>query len=280
LNPAMQKVGLVINHKKNGARTLAGSLKTWLKKRGKQVFAGSREEVRTLIRRSDFLVCLGGDGTILNVAHHMEEKSIPVLGVNLGGLGFMTGVKGKEVFKELEAIFSGSCKIEERIMLRARLVTKKRTEVFQALNDAVINRDGLTRYLKIHVKADNDDLMSFSGDGVIVATPTGSTAYSLSAGGPFVYPTLDSFLVTPICAHALLSRPIVLHTEKVIRISMDVEKDNGRAALTLDGQTKRVITPGDRVEITKSPVRFKLIGSSQRSYLETLKEKFGMVQDV
>ncbi len=275
----MEKVGLVINQKKSGARLLAESLKTWLKKRGKKVFAGFRDEVRPLIQKSDFLVCLGGDGTILNVAHHMDQKSIPVLGVNLGGLGFMTGVKGKEVFKELEEIFDGSCKIEERIMLRARLVTRRRTEVFQALNDAVINREGLTRYLRIHVKAGGDDLMSFSGDGVIVATPTGSTAYSLSAGGPFVYPTLDSFVVTPLCAHALLVRPIVLRTENVILVSLAAEKDNGHASLTVDGQTKRVISPQDKIEITKSPVRFKLIGSSQRSYLETLKEKFGMVQN-
>ncbi len=275
----MEKVGLVINQKKPGARLLAESLKGWLKKRGKKVFAGFRDEVRSLIQKSDFLVCLGGDGTILNVAHHMDQKSIPVLGVNLGGLGFMTGVKGKEVFKELEEIFDGSCKIEERIMLRARLVTRRRTEVFQALNDAVINREGLTRYLRIHVKAGGDDLMSFSGDGVIVATPTGSTAYSLSAGGPFVYPTLDSFVVTPLCAHALLVRPIVLRTENVILVSLAAEKDNGHASLTVDGQTKRVISPQDKIEITKSPVRFKLIGSSQRSYLETLKEKFGMVQN-
>lgn len=274
----MEKVGLVINQKKPGARLLAASLRTWLKKRGKKVFAGSRDQVRSLIKKSDFLVCLGGDGTILNVAHHMEQKSIPVLGVNLGGLGFMTGVKGKEVFKEMEEIFDGSFKIEERIMLHARLVTRRRAEVFQALNDAVINREGLTRYLRIHVKAGSDDLMSFSGDGVIVATPTGSTAYSLSAGGPFVYPTLDSFVVTPLCAHALLTRPIVLHTEKVIRVSLAAEKDNGHALLMVDGQTKRVISPADKIEITKSPVPFKLIGSSQRSYLETLKEKFGMVQ--
>lgn len=275
----MERVGLVINQKKPGARLLAQSLKIWLKKRGKKVFAGTREQVRSLIRHSDFLVCLGGDGTILNVAHHMELKSIPVLGVNLGGLGFMTGVKGREVFKELEEIFDGACKIEERIMLRARLVTKRRTEMFPALNDAVLNREGLTRYLSIHVKSGGDDLMSFSGDGVIVATPTGSTAYSLSAGGPFVYPTLDSFVVTPLCAHALLARPIVLHTEDVIHISLAAEKDNGQASLTVDGQTKRVVSPKDRIEITKSPVRFKLIGSSQRSYLETLKEKFGMVQN-
>src|SRR3989338_2541481 len=127
----MEKVGLVINQKKPGARLLAASLTTWLKKRGKKVFAGSRDQVRTLIKQSDFLVCLGGDGTILNVAHHMEQKSIPVLGVNLGGLGFMTSVKGKEVFKEMEEIFEGSFKIEERIMLHARLVTRRRAEVFQ-----------------------------------------------------------------------------------------------------------------------------------------------------
>jgi len=279
LNFPIRKVGLVINQNKSGARLLARRLKTWLVKKGKVVFAASRDNIRPLISKSDFLVCLGGDGTILSVAHHMLEKSIPVLGVNLGGLGFLTGVKGKEVFKELESIFSGSCKIEERILLRVSLRAGRKTEIFQGLNDVVISREGLTRYLKIKVKAGGEDLMSFSGDGVIVATPTGSTAYSLSAGGPFVYPSLESFVVTPLCAHALLTRPIVLPTEKTVSINLELEKDNGRASFTVDGQTKRVITPEHKIEITKAPVFFKLIGSSQRSYLETLGEKFGMSQN-
>ncbi len=280
MNPPIERVGLVINKRKLGASLLAKKLKAWFRKKRKVVFEGSRDNVRSVIQKADLLVCLGGDGTILNVAGHMVQRSIPVLGVNLGGLGFLTGVKGKEVFGELEAILSGSCKIEERILLRVQLRTSKGSQFFQGLNDVVINREGLARYLKVTVKAGGEDLMSFSGDGVIVATPTGSTAYSFSAGGPFIYPTLDSFVVTPICAHALLTRPIVLPTEKKINIAFEVEKGNGKASITVDGQIKRAISSQHYIEIAKAPLHFKLIGSSQRSYLETLREKFGMVQMV
>ena len=276
----MDKVGIIINRRKPGATVLAKKIKVWLKKQGKTVFQGSRENVKEIIEKSDLLVCLGGDGTILHVAGNMAKKSIPVVGVNLGGLGFLTGVKGQEVFKELASIFRGSCKIEERILIQARIGALQEAggdRIFQGLNDVVINREGLTRYLKIRVKAGGEDLMSFWGDGVIVATPTGSTAYSLSAGGPFVYPTLDSFVVTPLCAHALLTRPIVLPTDKKISVTLQGEKGSGRASFTMDGQIKRVISPENRIEISKAPLHFKLIGSSQRSYLATLREKFGMM---
>lgn len=276
---SLDTVGLVVNRRKPGAHVLAGKLRGWLTKRGKKVFEGSRSEVKALIKKCEFLVCLGGDGTILNVAGHMTERSIPVLGVNLGGLGFLTGVKGKEVFQELESILAGSFKVEERILLQASLRRGGKSEIFQALNDVVVNREGFTRRLTIQVKAGGEDLMSFAGDGVIVATPTGSTAYSLSAGGPFVYPTLGSFVVTPLCAHALLTRPIVLPTDKRISVAIKSDKEKGHATFTIDGQFKKVIAPRDHIEVSKAPLSFKLIGSSQRSYLETLGEKFGMAQN-
>lgn len=278
MSSRMDRVGLVVNPRKPGATHLAERLRAWLRKRKKTVYVGRRGQIRALVVKSDLVICLGGDGTILSVAHHMVKRTVPVLGVNLGGLGFLTGVKGAEVFKEVASIFSGKCKVEERILLQARLGTRNRSETFQGLNDIVINRDGLTRYLKIRVRAGGEDLMSFSGDGVIVATPTGSTAYSLSAGGPFIYPTLESFVVTPLCAHALLARPIVLPTEKTISVSLEATKENGHASFTIDGQVKRVISPGNRIEISKAPLTFQLISSSQRSYLDTLREKFGMVE--
>jgi NAD+ kinase len=145
------------------------------------------------------------------------------------------------------------------------------------LNDLVVHREGLTRYLHIEVKSGGEALMNFAGDGVIVATPTGSTAYSLSAGGPFVYPTLNSFVVTPLCAHALLVRPIVLPAEKSIGISIRAEDRQEKAAVTVDGQEKVHVASGDLIEISKARLPFRLIGSSKRSYLETLREKFGMV---
>lgn len=208
----------------------------------------------------------------------MTERSVPVLGVNLGGLGFLTGVKAREAYRELDSIFSGASDVEERLMLRLTLRQGRKTEVFQGLNDAVINREGLTRYLRVSVQAGGENLMGFSGDGVIVATPTGSTAYSLSAGGPFVHPSLSDFVVTPLSAHSLLARPIVLPAEKAITVAISSDQGSRQASVTVDGQTKRVVSDRHRIEITRAPLPFKLMRSSRRSYLETLREKFGMVQ--
>jgi NAD+ kinase len=278
VNFFLEKIGIVVNPNKKGAVALAKDLQSWARKKKKSVRSGTRDRIPDLVRQSDMLICLGGDGTILNVAHFMTEKSVPVLGVNLGGLGFLTGVKAGEVYKELDSILSGTSHIEERLMLRVALTFGRKTEVFQGLNDAVMNRDGLTRYLRVTVKAGGEDLMGFSGDGLIVATPTGSTAYSLSAGGPFVHPTLSDFLVTPLSAHSLLTRPIVLPSEKAITVTLSSDKEMKQASVTVDGQTKRVISSRHKIEITKAPLPFRLIRSSRRSYLETLREKFGMVQ--
>jgi NAD+ kinase len=277
LNFRIEKVGLIVNRKKAGAAALARKLHAWLKKRGKVVLADGRDAARRILAQADLIVCLGGDGTILNTADRLR-RSVPVVGINLGRLGFLTTVRREETFSELDAILSGSSTVEERIMLEAKLRTAKGTQIFRGLNDVVIDRAGLTRYLHIEVRAGGEDLMSFSGDGVIIATPTGSSAYSLSAGGPFVYPTLDNFVVTPLCAHALLVRPVVLPTEKVIHVALHAAKQEGNATFTIDGQTRKVISPKDHVEITKAPLTFRLIHSSQRSYLSTLAEKFGMLK--
>jgi len=272
----VEQIGLIVNRKKKGAAKLAQELKTWLKRRGKKVLSDSRG-LDPILRKADLIVCFGGDGTILNVAGKLK-KSTPVLGVNLGNLGFLTGVQGKEVFQELEAIFDGTCRVEERILMKVNLLSLgRKSKSFQALNDAVINREGLSRYVRIEVRAGGEDLMKFSGDGVIVATPTGSTAYSLSAGGPFVYPTLRSFVVTPLSAHSLLTRPIVMRAADQIEVRFRTE-GKGRASLVVDGQIRKVIRPSDSVKITLSPVRLHLVSSSEHSYLETLRGKFGLVE--
>ncbi|HNV85735.1 MAG TPA: NAD(+)/NADH kinase [Candidatus Omnitrophota bacterium] len=271
----MEKIGLIVNPRKEGALKLVRKLKPWLRKRKKTVLEGTSRNFDGILKKADLLVCLGGDGTILHVAGRLTQ-SIPVLGVNLGRLGFLTSVSAREIFEELAKVFSDQYKIEERTLFRTLLTRSGRTEVFQGLNDAVVHREGLSNYLRIKVTAGGEDVMGFSGDGVIVSTPTGATAYSLSAGGPFLYPTFDGFLVTPLSAHSLLTRPIVLPTEKEIRLIIHIEKQKGRAALTVDGQTRRIISARDEIRIMKAPFRFKLVVSSHRSYLETLREKFGL----
>lgn len=272
------KVGIIVNTRKPHAGKLLDELKNWLAKRDKEVLDNTARKPEDIIREAELLVCLGGDGTILNIADKMIERSVPVLGVNLGSLGFLTEVKEEEVFEELSSIFLGNYHLEERIMLNALVKSENDPQGrrFQALNDVVINREGLTRYLYVDIKAGGESLMRFSGDGVIVSTPTGSTAYSLSAGGPFVYPTLNNFVVTPLCAHSLLVRPIVLPVDKKVVVKIECEKEGESANLVCDGQESIEIKKDNVVEISRAAVPLKLISSSKRGYLETLRVKFGM----
>ena len=274
----MQKIGLVVNQKKTHAVELSRSLRKWLEGQEKKVEDNLTMSIEELIPGKDLLICFGGDGTILHVANCFIKSSVPVLGINVGALGFLTEVKPREAEEELSRIFKGEYTIEERLMIRARIRRggKREPEVMQGLNDIVIARENLARYLKVNILADGEALMEYSGDGVIVSTPTGSTAYSLSAGGPLVYPTLDSFVITPLCAHGLLMRPIVLPSDKKISIKLVSEKEMKRAVITADGQRHTEIISDDEITIERSPLSFPLIVSSRRSYLRLLQEKLGM----
>lgn len=275
----MKSIGLVVNTRKASASALEERVVEFLRKRDLKVLSSTRMPVEDVLRSCDLLVCLGGDGTLLYVAMRMLERPCPVLGVNLGSLGFLTDVKETEVFDELKAVLDGKYRVEERLMLRAHVKPARRSaggeRRFQALNDVVLSRENLARYLTIEVEASGEPLMRYSGDGVIVATPTGSTAYSLSAGGPLVYPSLDAFVTTPVCAHALLMRPTVLPASRKITVRFSSVRPSDQAALTADGQERVVLAQGDVVEITKSSIPFQLIRSSRRSFLETVREKFG-----
>lgn len=273
----MQKIGIVVNKNKPHALELVSSIRSLLESKGKIVEDSLKKPLEELIRGKDLLICLGGDGTILRIAGLFTSFSIPVLGINVGNLGFLTEVKAKEALDELSSVLSGKYQIENRLMMKTRIKRQPEGEpqFMQALNDVVINRENLTRYLRIKILADGEPLMDYSGDGVIFSTPTGSTAYSLSAGGPLLYPTLDSFVVTPICAHALLMRPIVLPADKIISVELTSEKDKEKAVLTLDGQRNIEVSGSDEIIIERSPISFPLIVSSKRSYLKTLHEKFG-----
>ena len=206
----------------------------------------------------------------------MRERSIPVLAVNLGSLGFLTDVKTEEMFDELQAYFLDQIKVEERIML-ACSVRNEKTRIerrFQALNDIVVSREGLTRLLKIRVEVSGEILTTFAGDGVIVATPTGSTAYSLSAGGAIVHPKLEALIVTPICPHALALRSMVVRADERITIRVECDREDERALLTADGQENVEVGEGTVIEATRSMIPFRLVKSSRRSYVETLRENF------
>ena len=270
------KIGIIVNKRKEGAIKLAGELSGWLKKRDHHVTDTMSAPMESVLTGADFVICLGGDGTILSVAAHMKQQSIPVMGINLGRLGFLTEVKQEEVFEELNAHFIGQSMIEERLMLSssAKSESSKHERRLVALNDIVISREGLSRILRLEVRVSGEKLTSFAGDGVIIATPTGSTAYSLSAGGSIVHPKLEGIIITPICPHASSLRSMVVSANEKISVRLSEVDASAKALLTADGQENFEIDDSYTIEITRSNTPLRMIKSSKRSYFSTLRENF------
>jgi len=272
----MKKIGIVANLQKTGVLELREKLDGWLKERKLQVMNSEAQSIDRLVKDCDLIICLGGDGTMLRVASYMKEKSVPVLGVNCGRIGFLTEVKAKEVTEELESVLAGKFRIQERLMLACivRSDQSKKEKRFVALNDMVISREGLTRLLRVEARVSGEVLTSFAGDGLIIATPTGSTAYSLSAGGAIVHPKLEALIITPICPHASSLRPLVVRGDEKISVKIGTNRKGEKALLTVDGQENFEIDDSYTVSLTRSDIVMKLIQSSKRSYFTTLRENF------
>ena len=237
--------------------------------------------------RADVIIVFGGDGTLLSVARLVGNKRIPILGVNLGGLGFITEISLDEMQKGIiDKIFSGKCQFEERIMLSADVYRKsRRIAQHSALNDVVINKSALARMVEFDVHINNQFVTDFRADGLIISTPTGSTAHSLSAGGPILYPTLESFVMTPICPHALTNRPLVLPDDFILNVGIKKGKDvysarkkgqpefsNG-VYLTIDGQVGIPLKAKDKVVIKKAGFKTRFILLKKRDYFQILRTK-------
>lgn len=272
----MEKIGIVVNQKKIGAPELCAKLKEWLTKRDIPVRDSLSVPLDELIENSTLLLCLGGDGTILSIVSHMKTRVVPILGVNFGKLGFLTESKAEEVFEELNAYLLQKPAVENRLMLSCTVRGKKTAQErrFIALNDIVISREGLARILQLDVTISGEKFTGFRGDGVVIASPTGSTAYSLSAGGAVVHPKLEALLITPICPHALNLRALVVGPDEKITIRIHTENPKEKALLTADGQEKIEIDDSYTVEVTRFHMPLSLVKSSKRSYLQTLRENF------
>lgn len=238
---------------------------------GEGVSVVEREEMP---ERCDLLVVLGGDGTLLSAARHLHRREIPVLGVNLGRLGFLTEVSVDEMIPVLRQHLSGGSVVQHRTMF---VVTLFRQDcplaTYHCLNDAVVNKAALARIIHLRVKVGGRWLTDMRADGLIVATPTGSTAYSLAAGGPILTPDLDVLLLAPLCPHTLTMRPIILRGDEPV--SIDLMEDGGGVHLTADGQVGQSMEAGDRVEVRRSPHRVPLIQGPHRDYFTLLREKLG-----
>lgn len=226
---------------------------------------------RTIPAKSDVIIVFGGDGTLLSVARLVGSRSIPILGVNLGGLGFITEISKDEICRDVNDILSGGHTFEERIMLQADISGKgRRLKRHNALNDVVINKSAVARMIELEIRINSQYVATFRADGLIISSPTGSTAYSLSAGGPIMYPTLESFLVTPICPHSLTSRPIVVPDDFVLDVVINEGDD---VYLTLDGQEGSPLKLHDRVRIQKAKYKTKFLHLHDRDYFSVLRNK-------
>jgi NAD+ kinase len=277
----MKKIGIICKPGKPETQIILKDLLPFLTERGSELFIDNdtakdlgkkgypRAEIPSLV---EVVFVLGGDGTLLDVSRMVAEKGIPILGINLGGLGFMTEIKKDDIFNVVEKLFSGECAIEERMMLTARVHRGgKMISEYSVLNDIVIHKRALARIIDLETYINNTYVSTFKADGLIIATPTGSTAYSLAAGGPILYPNLDNIVITPICSHTLTNRPIVLSDE--IKIEVYLKTPGEDVILTLDGQIGFSLSMDDVIEITKSGYKTKLFIPSERNYYEILRTK-------
>jgi NAD+ kinase len=215
---------------------------------------------------------LGGDGTLLSVARQVWNKNIPILGVNLGGLGFLTEITLDELYPILERVIRDEFEIDEREVLEVGVIRGgKRIAEFVVLNDAVVNKGALARIIDLETTINGEYLSTFRSDGLIISTPTGSTAYNLSAGGPIVYPTLHTIVITPICPHTLTIRPIIIPDDVKIRTLLKSRDEE--VTLTLDGQQGFGLEFEDVIEVKKAQGHILLIKSPYRRYFELLREK-------
>jgi NAD+ kinase len=280
----IQKIGIVANTEKEKAVECAIQLKVWAASQGIDVFfeEGIARKVgedtgldrRELASRVDLLVVLGGDGTILRTVRFVSEYNIPIVGINLGEFGYLTEVNLNEMYSALALIVKGEYQTEKRMMLDVTIQLGAETIRQQSiLNDVVITRGNLSRILNLETTVNDRYLTTFRADGIIISTPTGSTAYSLSAGGPIVFPEQDSFVINPICPFTLTNRPIIIPDNAEIKVVLWT-KEQG-ATLTLDGQVSYTMKSGDIITIRKSPYVTNLVSSPHRDYMEILRTKLG-----
>lgn len=223
--------------------------------------------------QAELVVVLGGDGTLISVARLFSGKEVPILGVNLGSLGFLTEITVEELYPRLEKCLEGNPRVSNRMMLEVTLHREGQDiEKFNVLNDVVINKGALARIVDLETKVNRHFLTTYKADGLIVSTPTGSTGYSLSAGGPIIHPLMSCIAITPICPHTLTNRPIVVTDESIISITVTSSFDD-KVYLTLDGQVGFKLREGDSVEVRKALKTTSLVMSRSRDYFEILRTK-------
>lgn len=276
-----RRVG-IIGKERDPAPKIASDIALWMRERGIEVVvdrelahrAGLPDgEARNKIpSQVDLIFVLGGDGTLLGIARLVGARQTPVLGINLGSLGFLTEVAIDELYAALEAVLNGNVEIESRMMLTAHVHRREeRIAEYHVLNDVVINKGALARIIELDAEVDGQKLTHYRADGLIVASPTGSTAYNLSAGGPIIHPVMECMVLTPICPFTLSNRSMVL--PPTVDLKMTLTSESGDCFLTLDGQVGFGLQQGDRIEVRRAAFDFQLVRSLTRSYYEIARTK-------
>lgn len=283
LYPPVHRVGIVARQNHSAAHARALELCRWLRSQGREAvveeglqdegLASKKLPADAIRDHIDLLVVLGGDGTLIHAALLLAGAPIPIVGVNMGSLGFLTEIREHEMFEALKPVLEGHYRLDARMKLEASLFRGEGPPIFhgQVLNDVVLSKGALARIADIEAYLADTFVTTYKADGVIVSTPTGSTAYTLSAGGPILYPALDATLITPICPHTLTQRPLVVPPD--LPILLHLTSDNGAVFLTLDGQRGLRMEPGDRVEIRQSAHRVLLVRSTALDYFSILRTK-------
>jgi NAD+ kinase len=225
-----------------------------------------------LVREADLVVVLGGDGTMIAAARMIGDQGTPVLGINYGRLGYLAEFTVEEMVPALEAVVSGDYKLDHRLMLSAQVFRGGEKRLHErVLNDVVISKSALARIIEIEARIDGRFVNRFRADGLIISTPTGSTAYNLSAGGPVIYPSMEAVVVTPICPHTLSNRPLVVPSDAEFELTLKTPDEE--VALTLDGQVGMPLQASDRVTVRKSATTFNIIQAHTRNYFDVLRTK-------
>jgi NAD+ kinase len=279
----IKRVGIVSKPKKTEVREIVPALLEWLRERSIDAFidkeTGAIMEMkeRCLTRNEmpskvDLLIVLGGDGTLLATARALNRKAVPILAVNLGGLGFLTEITREELIPTLETVVAGTHQTDRRVQIEGELIRADEILTsFLALNDVVLNKGAIARILDFEVRVNSEKVSTYKSDGLIVSTPTGSTAYSLAAGGPIVTPSVEAFLITPICAHTLTHRPLVL--PNTVQVEVTVKSLREAAYLTVDGQVGIAANSEDVVRMRKADSYVELVRPPSTPYFQILQKK-------
>ena len=288
MNASIKRVGIVVKPRHPDVFKTLCEVVSWLGERGIAVLVGpeiERERIKhetgcalqtieqdKLAASVDLMLVLGGDGTVIATARMVGDTEVPVLGINYGGLGYLAEFRVEEIYTAFDAILLGNYRLDKRLMLTVELMRgEEQIARNRILNDVVINKSALARIIEIEAYLNQQFVNSFRADGLIVSTPTGSTAYNLSAGGPVIYPSMNAVVITPICPFTLSNRPIVVPDDAIIELRLKTRQED--VAVTLDGQVGLPLNVDDRVVIRKSRTTFNIVQPMNRNYFEVLREK-------